>query len=91
MKLQVNLTYTDPGPNNGTEITGKFRYFGSVSKNMEITELAKFRYSPKNFAELGFKVMIKSTFHNNFWSVHWPWFQIYTFLSLFNAFQCYLF
>ena len=46
---------------------------------MEITELAEFRYLSKNFADLGFKVVIKSTFHNNFWPLYWPWFQIYTF------------
>ena len=26
------------GPNNGTQITEEFRYFGSFSENMEITE-----------------------------------------------------
>ena len=74
------------GPNNGTQITEKFRYFGPFSRNMEITESVKFRYLYKKFTDWGFKIVMKSFFRKYFWPVYWPCCQI---TSLHITVQCF--
>ena len=80
------LPNTVLGPNNGTQITEKFRYFGPFSRNMEITESVKFRYLYKKFTDWGFRIVMKSFFRKYFWPVYWPCCQI---TSLHITVQCF--